>query len=74
MQEVIPGRGEGQKMSRGWSVFTDEDRGRESSASPESCKQGRCSEAPGPKRLVCPSVAYRMRNGPSKAEIARSMC
>jgi hypothetical protein len=30
MQEVIPGRGEGQKMSRGWSVFTDEDRGRES--------------------------------------------
>jgi hypothetical protein len=29
MQEVIPGRGEGQKMSRGWSVFTDEDRGGE---------------------------------------------
>jgi hypothetical protein len=28
MQEVIPGRGKGQKMSRGWSVFRDEDRGK----------------------------------------------
>ena len=66
--------GGGQKMSRGWSVCRDGDKGK-SSASPESCKQGGCSEAPRPKRLVCPSIAYRIRKEtPLKAEIACSMC
>ena len=45
--------GEVQKMSRGWSVFRARTEEKER-ASPEPCKQGTCSEAPRPKRVVCP--------------------
>ena len=48
------GKGEVQKMSRGWSVFRARIEEEEERASPEPCKQGTCSEAPRPKRVVCP--------------------
>jgi len=73
MQEVIPGGGEGQKMSRGWSAFRAEQRNRAILVQ-SLARRGLVPRHQDPNRWSALSWLTGLEKVPSKAEIARSMC
>jgi hypothetical protein len=74
MQEVIPGRGEEQKMSRGWSVSREEDRGKRVVLVRSPASRGVVPRHQDPNGWSALRWLTGLEKTPLKAEIACSMC